>query len=331
MYNLTQGTRTPEPCRGDDITVHLSGGDITAVTAGTGLTGGGSEGAVTLAVDPSIVQSRINGICPPGSSIRMVNQDGTVTCETSGGDITSVTVGHGLTGGGTRGDVNVSVNPNVIQNRVQGQCFGGMAIRAVQQDGNVACQAEVGDISAVTAGTGLTGGGDTGSISLSVDTTAVQSRVTGQCNAGSAVRIVHPDGTVTCQGAAPTYLNDTETLLGTALDLSTRPVVCRSQAHTPASATVARIDSWASLEGTGPMTFSVENVVSTDAGVTWFSLDTVFGRDSTAQAGQWGHATNSSLRNLFAGTTYHFGVRLGRDGGTANPIGGRCEVMVEIG
>jgi len=58
-----------------------SGGDITAVTAGTGLTGGAASGSVTLTVNQATVQSRVLGTCAAGSGIRLVNENGTVTCE----------------------------------------------------------------------------------------------------------------------------------------------------------------------------------------------------------------------------------------------------------
>nr|VFJ75901.1 MAG: Collagen triple helix repeat-containing protein [Candidatus Kentron sp. FW] len=58
-------------------------GDITGVTAGTGLSGGGSAGAVTLNVNPSYVQRRVSGNCSVGKSIREIKADGTVVCDSS--------------------------------------------------------------------------------------------------------------------------------------------------------------------------------------------------------------------------------------------------------
>ncbi len=86
---------------------------INDIVAGTGLIGGGGTGQVQLDVDFGVAQRRVTGACPAGQSIAAVNQNGTVTCQavtgTAGGDITAVTAGSGLTGGGTTGDVSLGV------------------------------------------------------------------------------------------------------------------------------------------------------------------------------------------------------------------------------
>lgn len=53
-------------------------------------------------VNPAEVQLRVSASCNTGSSIRMINQDGTVVCETndnSGGTVTQINTGAGLSGG----------------------------------------------------------------------------------------------------------------------------------------------------------------------------------------------------------------------------------------
>jgi len=67
------------PCGAGSV-VRLSGGDVTSVAAGPGLTGGGEAGAVTLAVDPSTVQSRVTGSCERDASIGAIRVDGSVSC-----------------------------------------------------------------------------------------------------------------------------------------------------------------------------------------------------------------------------------------------------------
>ena len=84
-------------------------GDITAVTAGTGLSGGGEDGDVTLRV------------ANDGITSEMI-VDGTITrddlsTDITIGDITAVTAGTGLSGGGTSGDVTLSVDSSTFDDR----------------------------------------------------------------------------------------------------------------------------------------------------------------------------------------------------------------------
>ena len=87
-------------------------GDITGVTAGTGLSGGGTSGTVTLSANTTYLQRRVTGAAPAGQFIRSINADGTVVAaadQNSGGDITGVTAGVGLSGGGASGNVSLTV------------------------------------------------------------------------------------------------------------------------------------------------------------------------------------------------------------------------------
>ena len=76
-------------------------GDITGVTAGAGLTGGGVSGDINIAADTNVLQSRVSGSCPAGQSIRVINANGTVTCEVDTDTNTTYSVGSGLALNGT--------------------------------------------------------------------------------------------------------------------------------------------------------------------------------------------------------------------------------------
>lgn len=64
-------------------------------------------------INPAEVQRRIAASCPTGQLMTGVGEDGSVACEATptgaGGDITGVSPGTGLAGGGTSGDVTLRV------------------------------------------------------------------------------------------------------------------------------------------------------------------------------------------------------------------------------
>ncbi len=66
------------------------------------------------------------------------------------------------------------------------------------QVGNTLTIHSVGTLTGVTAGAGLLGGGTSGNPTLSFNSGVVQTRATGSCAAGSAVRGINPDGSVIC-------------------------------------------------------------------------------------------------------------------------------------
>jgi hypothetical protein len=81
IYNIKQGLSPLAACTGADKQIIVSGGDITGVTAGTGLTGGAAKGAATLGIDPAyqLPQGCSGGAAPASTG------SGSWACSTGSG------------------------------------------------------------------------------------------------------------------------------------------------------------------------------------------------------------------------------------------------------
>ena len=117
-----------------------------------------------------------------------------------GGTVTSVAAGTGLQGSPNpitgAGSINIAPGYQLPQ-----ACSNGQVPKS-NGAGGWACGADAagtGTVTSVTAGTGLTGGTITASGTIAVNTAAIQARVTGTCAAGSSIRTIAADGSVTCQ------------------------------------------------------------------------------------------------------------------------------------
>ena len=169
-------------------------GDITAVVAGTGLSGGATSGSATLTVDSSYITGLFSG----GTGITY--SAGAISL-TDTGYITGVVAGTLLDGGGTSGTATLNVDLSELPDMTA--VVTGTADELVLLDAGVQSRkliseitlsdfnndngwtSNVGDITGVTAGTGLSGGGSSGSVTLNVTGLTTAQLAAGSLQLGS--------------------------------------------------------------------------------------------------------------------------------------------------
>jgi hypothetical protein len=138
-------------------------GDITGVTAGTGLSGGGTSGTVTLNVDSLAVAQGGTGATSFADKSVIITQD---------------------TGTDTLAAVAMDGNGEILIGGTSGPAVGtltaGTGVTITNADGSITIAApDVGDITGVTAGTGLSGGGTSGAVTLNVEASQAITALTG--------------------------------------------------------------------------------------------------------------------------------------------------------
>ena len=278
-------------------------GDITGVTAGTGLSGGGTTGSVTLDVDYTGTDNIILSSTDASTSTMSTGDfimfsDGSTDVVSyayvgdlpftnNTGDITGVTAGTGISGGGTSGNVTITNSaPNVSTNLTTTTAATTVTINS--SDGTNA--------SIPAATTSLAG------VLTGVDKTKLDSIASGATNVTNNNQITNGAGYIT------SYVNTTYTagsglsLTGTVFANTSPNIVQTTVSGNAGSATVlqtARTIAGVSFNGSADISLN-NNAITNGAGYT-----TNIGDITTVTAGNGltgGGTTGAVTLNVGAGT-----------------------------
>jgi len=134
-------------------------GDISAVTAGDGLSGGGSSGAVSLALDLNELTAATVAVA--SDSIAIIDASDDTSKKESIADLVAGMAGTNLTA--TSGTLGIASSV------IRGLFSAGGDLSYNSSTGAFTFTNDAGDIESVTAGDGLSGGGSSGAVTLNLD------------------------------------------------------------------------------------------------------------------------------------------------------------------
>jgi len=140
------------------ITNTTSAGDIEAVTAGDGLSGGGTSGAVSLALDLNELTAAAVDVS--ADSIAIIDAGDSSSKKESIADLATAMAGTNLTA--TSGTIGIA------DSVIRGTISAGGDLSYNSSTGVISFTNDAGDIEGVTAGNGLTGGGTSGTVGLNI-------------------------------------------------------------------------------------------------------------------------------------------------------------------
>jgi hypothetical protein len=127
LIKVRQGDTPSSPCTGGQIEIHFSGGDVTSIQVGDGLTGGGTNGAVSIGLDASFTLPQG---CVAGDIVERTSSGW--SCGTD--DDTTYTAGTGLDLAG--GAFSIEPDNYVVNGE---SCSTGQLVTGIDSTGHITC------------------------------------------------------------------------------------------------------------------------------------------------------------------------------------------------